>query len=76
MINYFESYTDFTSREIMMGDASVDFLNAILDEVEKKILQARDIGYREGKKDALLQLKSKLLDRQKPKKYNIEVKVI
>lgn len=76
MINYFESYTDFTSREIMIGDASVDFLNAILYEVEKKIHQARDIGYKEGKKDALLQLKSKLLDRKKPKKYNIEVKVI
>ena len=60
----------------MIGDASVDFLNAILDEVEKKIHQARDIGYKEGKKDALLQLKSKLLDRKKPKKYNIEVKVI
>ena len=60
----------------MIGDASVDFINAILDEVEKKILQARDIGYKEGKKDALLQLKSKLLDRKKPKKYNIEVKVI
>ncbi len=76
MINYFESYADFTSREIMIGHASVDFLNAILDEVEKKIPQARDIGYKEGKKDALLQLKSKLLDRNKPKKYNIAVKVI
>ena len=76
MINYFESYTDFTSKKIMICDASVDFLNAILDEVEKKIPQARDSGYKEGKKDALLQLKSKLLDRKKPKKYNIEVKVI
>ena len=76
MINYFESYTDFTSKKIMICDASVDFLRTVLDEVEKKIPQARDSGYKEGKKDALLQLKSKLLDRKKPKKYNIEVKVI